>query len=243
MRKRKDITNTSTIIKIFSKMARQADKAAIDRIKAAREKSLKIMKMDMNGSLNKIVEGKMGDITNVVNGSETQLLSEAPAGARPKQTSIRPMQQTSFGPAASKLPSAILESFKTNKIGDDAQMMKQVLAGGDDLSFLDEGIAPQRPVQRQVVTETVQQPQYTVQQAPQQIDYPMIRTIVEEIVRKYAGSITKKVLSESKGSTTSTVNTMMLGEKFKFLTDDGDIYECTTRRVGNVKDRKKNVNG
>ena len=69
------------------------------------------------------------------------------------------------------------------------------------------------------------------------------KLVVEEIVRKYAGSITKKVLSESKGSTTSTVNTMMLGEKFKFLTDDGDIYECTTKLVGNIKDRKKNVNG
>lgn len=220
-------------------MARQADKAAIDRIKAAREKSLKIMKMDMNGSLNKIVEGKMDDITNVVNGSETQLLSEAPAGARPKQTSARPMQQTTFGPAASKLPSAILESFKTNKIGDDDQMMKQMFSGPGDLSFLDEGITPQRPVQRQVVTETVQQPQVqTLTQMPASIDYPMIRTIVEEIVRKYAGSITKKVLSESKGSSTSTVNTMMLGEKFKFLTDDGDIYECTMRKVSNVNELK-----
>lgn len=220
-------------------MARQADKAAIDRIKAAREKSLKIMKMDMNGSLNKIVEEKMGDITNVVNGSETKLLSETPAGVQPKQTSARPMQQTTFGPAASKLPSAILESFKTNKIGDDDQMMKQMFSGPGDLSFLDEDITPQRPVQRQVVTETVQQPQVqALVQTPASIDYPMIRTIVEEIVRKYAGSITKKVLSESKGSSTSTVNTMMLGEKFKFLTDDGDIYECTMRKVSNVNELK-----
>jgi hypothetical protein len=222
-------------------MARQADAAAIERIKAAREKSLKIMQMDMNGSLGKIAESKRNSIAEAVNGAEPKYATNPPQGTVPQvNNTVRPMQRTTFGPSASKLPSAILESFKTNPGGDDNEMMRQVMTGSNDLAFLDE-MAVQR---KQAVRETVQQPQVqTTAQVSAGIDYPMIRTIVEEIVRKYASSIAKKVINESKGSNASTVNTMMLGEKFKFLTDDGDIYECTMKRVGNVKDRKKNVNG
>ena len=222
-------------------MARQADAAAIERIKAAREKSLKIMQMDMNGSLGKIAESKRNSIAEAVTGAEPKYTTSLPQGVVPQtNNATRPMQRTTFGPSASKMPSAILESFKANPGGDDNELMRQVLTGSDDLAFLNES-----PVERkQVIRETVQQPQVqTTAQVSAGIDYPMIRTIVEEIVRKYASSIAKKVINESKGSNASTVNTMMLGEKFKFLTDDGDIYECTMKRVGNVKDRKKNVNG
>lgn len=222
-------------------MARQADAAAIERIKAAREKSLKIMQMDMNGSLGKIAESKRNNIAEAVTGAEPKYTTSLPQGVIPQtKSAVRPIQRTTFSPSASKMPSAILESFKANPGGDDNALMREVLAGSDDLAFLNEGTTrlPQQ------ITETVQQPQaQTVQTVSAGVDYPMIRTIVEEIVRKYAGSITKKVLSESKGGNAGTVNTMMLGEKFKFLTDEGDIYECTMKRIGNVKDRKKNVNG
>ena len=225
-------------------MAKQVNKAAVDRLKAARAKSLKLMQMDIDGSMNRIAEGKKNDIASVVSGPDVNLLSEAQVGTQQLQQTqnVIPAQRSSFGPTASKLPPAILESFRENPISDDAALMKEVLADSGDLSFLEESMAIQQPVRRQVMNETVQQPQFVPQQVSQQIDYPMIRTIVEEIVRKYAGSITKKVLNESKGANLSTVNTMMLGEKFKFLTDDGDIYECTMRKIGNVKDKKK-VNG
>ena len=222
-------------------MAREANMAAVERIKAAREKSLKIMQMDMKGSLGKIAESKRDDIVNTVTGEETKYVTNLPQGAVPQMgNTARPMQRATFGPAANKIPSAILESFKANPGGDDNELMRQVMTGSDDLSFLNES-----PRQRkEVIQETVQQPQVqTVATMSSGVDYPMIRTIVEEIVRKYAGSITKKVLNEAKGANVRTVNTMMLGEKFKFLTDDGDIYECTMKRVGNVKDKKKSMNG
>ena len=215
-------------------MARQADAAAIERIKAAREKSLKIMQMDMNGSLSKIAESKRNDIVDAVTRAEPAYTQNVPQVAVPQQRStVRPMQTTRMSPSANKLPSAILESFKNNPGADDMELMR-ALSGSDDLAFLN---APTQ--QRQVVQETVQQPQtQTVIQPSGGIDYPMIRTIVEEIVRKYASSIAKKVINESKGSNASTVNTMMLGEKFKFLTDDGDIYECTMRKVSNINELK-----
>lgn len=216
-------------------MARQADAAAIERIKAAREKSLKIMQMDMNGSLGKIAESKRNDIAEAVTRAEPVYAQNVPQGAVPqRRNAAKPMQTAIMGPSASKLPSAILESFKNNPGADDRELMR-TLSGSDDLAFLN---APTQ--QRQVVQETVQQPQtQTIVQPSGGIDYPMIRTIVEEIVRKYAGSITKKVINESKGSNVSTVNTMMIGDKFKFLTDNGDIYECTMKRVSNINEIKR----
>jgi hypothetical protein len=216
-------------------MARQADAAAIERIKAAREKSLKIMQMDMNGSLSKIAESKRNDIVGAVTRAEPAYTQNVPQGAVPQQRSaVRPMQTTRMSPSANKLPSAILESFKNNPGADDMELMR-ALSGSDDLAFLN---APTQ--QRQVVQETVQQPQtQTIVQPSGAIDYPMIRTIVEEIVRKYAGSITKKVINESKVGNVGTMNTIMIGDKFKFLTDNGDIYECTMKRVSNINEIKR----
>ena len=216
-------------------MARQADAAAIERIKAAREKSLKIMQMDMNGSLSKIAESKRNDIVDAVTRAEPAYTQNVPQGAVPQQRSaVRPMQTTRMSPSANKLPSAILESFKNNPGADDMELMR-ALSGSDDLAFLN---APTQ--QRQVVQETVQQPQtQTIVQPSGGIDYPMIRTIVEEIVRKYAGSITKKVINESKVGNVGTMNTIMIGDKFKFLTDNGDIYECTMKRVSNINEIKR----
>ena len=120
---------------------------------------------------------------------------------------------------------------------------------GRDLSFLTEGMEQPKeivkPTQnvRQIVNEGMGgQPQVQYTQTAQ-IDYPMIRTIVEEIVRKYAVSLNKKIISEGKQTQSApTVNTIALGETFKFLTQDGTIYECTMKKVGSLKN-KKNVNG
>ena len=88
-----------------------------------------------------------------------------------------------------------------------------------------------------------QQPQYTPQvQMSAQVDYPMIRTIVEEIVRKYAVSLNKKIISEGKTST-NEVNTISLGKTFKFLANDGTIYECQMKKIGNINEKRKSVNG
>ena len=104
-------------------------------------------------------------------------------------------------------------------------------------------VAPQNV--RQLVNEGMGTQQYIQQpqmQVTQQIDYPMIRTIVEEIVRKYAVSLNKKIISEGK-QTANEVNTIALGDTFKFLDKQGNIYECTMKKVGNINNKKKSVNG
>ena len=95
----------------------------------------------------------------------------------------------------------------------------------------------------QPITEEIQQPvqqQSNVPQYSSQIDYPMIRTIVEEIVRKYTSAINKKLINENKQSS-GLVNTIALGETFKFLDNEGNIYECKMKKVGNIKNKKSTI--
>jgi hypothetical protein len=159
-----------------------------------------------------------------------------------------------MGDNAANVPAAIREAFMSNPI--DESDLYAAFGGGDnrDLSFLTEGIeaAPQQPSYtppqniRQIVNEGVQQqyapqPQMQYATAPQ-IDYPMIRTIVEEIVRKYAVSLNKKIVSEGRQDI-NEVNTISIGKSFRFLAKNGDLYECVMKKVGNVNDKRKSVNG
>jgi hypothetical protein len=154
------------------------------------------------------------------------------------------------------VPAAIRESFSNNPIDESSlySAFGGAQGGNDDLAFLTEDIPTPRQPQRvnmqtqdvrQLVNEGMgyQQPQYAPQvQMSAQVDYPMIRTIVEEIVRKYAVSLNKKIISEGKSST-SEVNTISLGKTFKFLANDGTIYECQMKKIGNINDKRKSVNG
>ena len=206
-------------------MTIQEERAA--KIKAARNKSLRLMQMDANGTLDKIAEGKKDKInesfTDGADITTESLLST------PRQNVSNGIPTGRMSVAAGNVPSVIRESFQSQPPLAQQEVTTSVLDGmfGD---LLQERQKPQ-----QAITETVQQPQHVVQQYPSQIDYPMIRTIVEEIVRKYTSSLSKKMVNEGKGS---EVNTISLGKSFKFLANNGDIFECTMRKVGNINKKK-----
>ena len=101
--------------------------------------------------------------------------------------------------------------------------------------MLEEGL-PSRQQPKQVVEEVKQQPMQQV--LTQSVDYPMIRTIVEDVVRKQIGALSKKMLNESK---TSDISTITLGKTFKFLAKNGDIYEAKLQKIGNINEQKKNL--
>jgi hypothetical protein len=174
--------------------------------------------------------------------------------SRNRETTAPMPTRQQMGQNAANMPKAILEEFMSNPIDDSALYAALGEQGdGRSLSFLTEGMGNTQPTQtvvppqnvRQLVNEGMGGQQYVQQpQVAQSIDYPMIRTIVEEIVRKYAVSLNKKIMTESKQTATpSQVNTIALGETFKFLTKDGTIYECTMKKVGNINKNKKSVNG
>ena len=221
-------------------MANQGNREAV--VKNAMERAKKLLQLESNGTIDKIASDPNFK-TNINNSLEGGVMtSELVTTARNRNTQA-PIATRQMGANASNVPQAIREAFMNNPIDDSA--LYAGLGDGRDLSFLDEGMSQptQQTVQptqnvRQIVNEGINpQPQAT-----QQIDYPMIRTIVEEIVRKYAVSLNKKIMNESKQTTSPTqINTIALGETFKFLTKNGDIYECTMKKVGNIKN-KKNVN-
>lgn len=191
---------------------------ALARLKNARANSLKLMQLESSGQLDKIAKQKRNIIEDSYN-NET-----APVMERPQA----PTQSRGMGPSASKMPKAILEAFQKNPIDPE---------GGSSLDVLDDVFRDQLTEERTAQA----QPQQTYAPAPQAtvggVDYPTIRAIVEEIVRKYTGSLQKKMLTESKQSI-NEMSTLIIGKNFKFLAKNGDIFECTMKKVGNVNDKK-----
>ena len=205
----------------------QANMGAVERIKAAREKSLRLMQMDADGSLDKYLkEGKMNQ------GAINQQMHEAPTPRRVQKP--QPIDTSRLSESAKHIPREILESFATNQI-DDSALLDGVFSSSNALSMLEEGL-PSRQQPKQVVEEVKQQPMQQV--LTQSVDYPMIRTIVEDVIRKQIGALSKKMLNESK---TSDISTITLGKTFKFLAKNGDIYEAKLQKIGNINEQKKNL--
>lgn len=84
---------------------------------------------------------------------------------------------------------------------------------------------------RQIANE---EPQQT------QINYETIKQIVETTVKKYAVALNKKIINEIKSNgNISDLKAMKIGNKFSFISEDGDIYEAKLTFKGNVKDKMK----
>ena len=202
-------------------------KVELSKHKDALGKASKLMSMDKNGTISKIAESKRDSINTSLNDSTVS--TESMMTARPQRNMTEVPRNVN-----SNIPRAIVESFSKNPI--DTSMIGSI--GGSSNSVLDTiGIQEQaRTVQPQNTSSTIQE-QHTVQTQVQGIDYPMIRTIVEDIVRKYTSSLSKKMLSESKGSV-NELTTMTLGKSFKFLDRQGNIYEATLKKIGNINNKK-----
>ena len=215
-------------------------------VQNAVSRAAKLIQLESNGTIDKITKDpKFKANINASLNNDDVLTEELMTTARDRKTQA-PMITREMGANASNVPAAIREAFMNNPI-DDTQLYSAFGEQGDgrSLSFLDEMTTQKQqittPTQnvRQIVNEGISSIGST--QVQSQIDYPMIRTIVEEIVRKYAVSLKKNILSESKQTTTPQINTIALGETFKFLDDAGNIYEAKLVKKGNIK--KKSVNG
>ena len=217
-------------------------------VKNAMSKAAKLMQLESNGTLDKIAKAHKDGINSSLDGDV--MTQDLMTTSRKRKTEA-PIVSRQMGENASNVPAAIREAFMSNPI-DESSLYGAFTSGGDgSLDFLNELAMPQQQPQvtaptqdvRQLVNEGMGYAASSQPQVSQQIDYPMIRTIVEEIVRKYAVSLKKNILSESKQTAPiNQVNTIALGETFKFLTKTGDIYECTMKKVGNIKNNKKSVN-
>lgn len=189
--------------------------AALERIKNARANSLKIMRMDSSGKLDEMARNRRDSINDSLEGS-SQPLNE--------MRSSVPTQRRAMSPSASKVPQAIMESFKANPLDQ-----------GSDMNILDDVFRDEITESRQQIRESA--PSQHVQiPTGQGIDYPTIRAIVEEIVRKYTGSLQKKMLTENKQQL-NELGSIVIGKSFKFLDKAGNIYEAKLTKVGNINDK------
>ena len=218
-------------------MTNIADKQA--KLQNAMSRAKKLIQLESNGTLDKIANGVRDGISDSLNGGITtsELMSTPKTMTMNEQHGIRP-----FGPNASNVPAAIRESFAKKPI--DTSSMYSGLGGNEDLSFLMENTKQkttptnvQSQNVRQIVSEGLgTQTQYASQGV--QIDYPMIRTIVEDIVRKYTVSLKNKIIAENKDNSNNQLNTLTIGKTFKFLDSKGNLYECTMKKIGNVNNKK-----
>ena len=205
----------------------EANMAAVERIKAAKSKSLRLMQMDKK--LDAMAKGVRSNIT------ESFSSPEPVAPQNMMSTKIdKSMGIPTGGRMNENVPLAIREAFKNNPI-DESQLLMSTMGSGGDLSFLNEGVTPTRTAP---IMENVQ-PQ--VQTVSAGIDYPMIRTIVEEVVKRYAVSLNKRINENKGGNDVNEINTISLGKSFKFLAKNGDIYEAKLSKIGNINDKRKSV--
>lgn len=105
----------------------------------------------------------------------------------------------------------------------------------------------EKPKFSNTLNEVRQQQQQPTVIASANVDYSLMKTIVEDVVKRYAGALKKQILSELKGNlnesvggkTANGLRTMMIGNKFNFVDDEGNIYEAELKYKGNVKNKKK----
>ena len=203
------------------------------RIAAARKGSLRLMQMDANGTLDKLTEGKFDQINDSLTSADANVTSSSLMSSS-REDRMNRMPTGRMGVAAANVPSVIRESFQNQPPVNESLTTSSVL---DDV-FGD--VLTEQTITQPVMKQVQQQPQQAFTTGAG-VDYPMIRTIVEDIVRKYSQSLKKNILNESTGNGTE-INTIALGKTFKFLDNKGNIYECTMKKVGNINN-KKSVNG
>lgn len=66
------------------------------------------------------------------------------------------------------------------------------------------------------------------------VDYDKIKSICEDVMKKYASALKKSILTESKNNTEPTLKAMKIGNKFSFIDDNGNIYEAKLILKGNI---------
>lgn len=200
---------------------------------ASTTRAKKLIQMDAKGGIDKVKnkainEGKMsydedGMVSSKISEHHTNLdqYTTMPSGFKTK----------------SKLPMEIIESFKNNPISCN----NPYSMGGSVLDMLQGN-------QKQQITESVKnddndivESAKTVKQpiVQQTVDYSMIKMIVEDCLRKQLNSIKKTIITESANKANDgNVRAMRIGDKFNFITDDGDLYEAKLTFIKNINNKK-----
>lgn len=210
-----------------------ASDESIKRFMMAQDRAKKLIQMDVNGGF-KQYEQKARQNAEMCLNEETT----------PQYQTQTPHQQMNYAQETlnvktnSKLPKEILESFKSKQIDPSP------LGYGVSSSILDEvNYRTQGKLYNEETKSQVQQPQKQIIETTQStnnsnVDYSMIKMIVEECMRKYVGSLKKTILNESKSNSSDELQAMKIGDRFSFITKNGDLYEAELKFIKNLNNKK-----
>jgi hypothetical protein len=128
------------------------------------------------------------------------------------------------------LPKEIIESFSKNPPSEGTT---SVLDGYVDLD------APQ--MSKNITEAKVMPTHSTPMMQSNGIDYSLIKSIIDESVRKYVGALSKKIITESRNANASNLQLFSVGNHLTFVNENGDVYKAQLQYVKNIKENKKTL--
>lgn len=215
----------------------------MERFNAIQSRARKLIQMDAVGKIDEVkrkakakgswdIDGE-GENAVVVNNMKKNTINETYQGIPQTQMVNN-----------KKLPKEILESFQNKQINTSALGIGISGANGgsilDDLNAVTNGETfKEVEVIKEQEVPKVQEQQTVV--TSQNIDYSMIRMIVEDCMKRYTSALKKSILSESKNLVTneSELRAMKIGDKFSFITKNGDLYEAKLEFKKNINNIQK----
>lgn len=133
--------------------------------------------------------------------------------------------QNNIVPKNTKLPLEIIESIQKNPINQNS-INDSILTEIERIS--DKKIEDSH--------KTYQNEQ--IYKSNNTIDYSMIKMIVENCLKEYAEKTSIKQINESQSNDANLIKAMKIGNKFSFITANGDLYEAKLTFIKNIKNKK-----
>ena len=202
---------------------------AIRNLVGNRDAIRRIMAMDADGSMDRIVETARSNGSLTFDGEGGSYSGSGKQGQLQDMGSVVVNEQVMQGHR--HMPKAVLESFRQNP-GKEASI--SVLGGLDISQF------QKQQSQKNVVQEHMVQQQQTMTQVGG-VDYSLLKTIineaVQENVKKYMSALSKKLISEGVGGKGNEIQAIKIGKKLSIITENGDIYSSSLQKMGNVRDK------
>lgn len=202
---------------------------AIRNLVGNRDAIRRIMAMDADGSMDRIVESARSNGSLTFDGEGGSYSGSGKQGQLQDMGSVVVNEQVMQGHR--HMPKAVLESFRQNP-GKEASIS---VLGGLDISQFQKQQSQKNVVQEQMVQ---QQPAMTQVGG---VDYSLLKTIineaVQENVKKYMSALSKKLISEGVGGKGNEIQAIKIGKKLSIITENGDIYSSSLQKIGNVRDK------
>lgn len=212
-----------------------ASEESIKRFMMAQDRAKKLIQMDVNGGLKQYEQKARQSAEMSLNEDVTPQYQ----AQQPQQQNINYNQEPLTIKPNSKLPKEILESFKTKQIdpsplgyGVSSSILDEVNYRTQGKLYNEETNTQPQAKPKQQIVENVQIPTNTTN-----VDYSMIKMIVEDCMRKYVSSLKKTIITESKNSN-DELQALKIGDKFSFITKNGDLYEAELKFIKNLNNKK-----